>query len=85
MQFDIKKNYLSISKGLLLKAINYTKRPVNSNDDETRTIMNSIKSLLFSGTDVWIKKDDDKDFDVTTGSFTEKKQLAYTEMMLSLL
>ena len=85
MQFDIKKNYLSISKDLLLKAIDYIKRPVNSNNDETRTIMNSIKSLLFSGTDVRIKKDDDKDFDVTTGSFTEKKQLAYTEMMLSLL
>ena len=63
MQFDIKKCCPSISKDLLLKAINYTKRPVNINDDETRTIMNSRKPLLFSGTVVWIKKDGDKDFD----------------------
>ena len=47
--------------------------------------MNSRKSPLFNGRDVWIKKDDDKDFDVTTGSFKEKEQPAYTEMMLSLL
>ena len=85
MQFDIKKFYPSISKDLLLKAIDYTKRPVNINDDETRTIMNSRKPLLFSGTVVWIKKDSDKDFDVTTGSFMEKKQSAYTEMTFSLL
>ena len=31
--------------------------------------MHSRKSLLFSGTDVWIKKDGDQDFDVTMGSF----------------
>ena len=66
MQFDIKKFYSSISKDLLLKAIDCTKRPVNINDDETRTIMNSRKPLLFSGTVVWIKKDCDKDFEVTT-------------------
>ena len=31
--------------------------------------MHSRKSLLFSGTDVWIEKDGDQDFDVTMGSF----------------
>ena len=34
-----------------------------------KAIMHSRKFLLFSGTDVWIKKDGDKDFDVTMGSY----------------
>ena len=60
MQFEI---------SLLLKAIDYTKDFVNISDDETKTIMHSRKPLLFSGTDVWIKKDGDKDFDATMASF----------------
>ena len=68
-KFDIEEFYPSISKDLLLKAIDYAKRFVNINDDETRTIMHSRISLLYSGTDMWIKKDGDKDFDVTIGTF----------------
>ena len=57
MQFDIEEFYPLISKHLLLKVIDYyRKRFVNINNDETKTIMLSRKSLLFSGTDVWIKK-----------------------------
>ena len=41
MQFDIEEFYPSISKDLLLKAIDYAKRFVNINDDETKTIMHS--------------------------------------------
>ena len=52
MQFDIKEFYPSISKDLLHKAIDYTKRFVNISDDKTKTIMQSRKSLLFSGTEV---------------------------------
>ena len=37
MQFDIKGFYPSISKDLLLKAIDYTKGFVNITDDETKT------------------------------------------------
>ena len=69
MQFDIEKFYPSISIDLLLKAINYTKGFTNISNDETKTIMQSRKSLLLSGTDVWIKKDCDKDFGVTMDSF----------------
>ena len=36
--------------------------------DKTKTIMHSQKSLLFGGTDVWMKKDGDKDFAVTLAS-----------------
>ena len=60
MQFEI---------SLLLKAIDYTKGFVNISDDETKIILHSRKPLLFSGTDVWIKKDGDKDFDSTMASF----------------
>ena len=56
MQFDIEGFYPSISKDLLLKAIDYTKGFVNITDGETKTIIYSRKSLLFSGTDVCIKK-----------------------------
>ena len=43
MQFDMHFHavYPSISKDLLLKAIDYAKRFVNINDDETKTIMHS--------------------------------------------
>ena len=69
MQFDIEEFYPLISKDLLLKTIDYTKRFVNINDDEKKTNMLSRKSLLFSGTDVWIRKDGYKDFDVTMDGF----------------
>ena len=69
MQFDFEEFCPSISKDLLLKAIEYAKGFVNISNDETKTIMHSRKSLLVSGTDVWIKKDGDKDFDVTMGSY----------------
>ena len=62
-----------ISKDLLLKAIDYAKRFVSINNDEIKTIMHSRKSLLFSGTDVWIKKDGVKDFDLTMGSFDREE------------
>ena len=65
--------YPLISKDLLLKAIDYAKRFVNINNDEIKTIMHSRKSLLFSGTDVWIKNDGVKDFDLTMGSFDREE------------
>ena len=57
IQFNIEEIYPSISKDLLLKAIDYAKGFVNISNDETKTIMHSRKSLsrkslLFSGTDV---------------------------------
>ena len=69
MEFDIEEFYPQISKDLLLKAIDYTKGLRNISDDETKIIMHSRKSLLFCATDVLIKKDGGKDFDVTMGSF----------------
>ena len=69
MQFDIEEFYPLSSKELLLKALTYAKTSVNISDEETNTIMHSRKSLLFNNTDIWIKKNGDPDFNVTTGSF----------------
>ena len=69
MQFDIEKFYPSISKKLLLKAITYAKTLVNISDEEINTITHSRKYPLFSNTDIWIKKNEDPDFDVAMGIF----------------
>ena len=37
--------------------------------DEEETIMHCRKSLLFNNSEIWIKKEGSKDFDVTMGSF----------------
>ena len=66
---DIEEFYPLISKELLLKAITYAKTPVNISGEETNTIIHSTKSLLFNNTDIWIKKNEDPDFDETMGSF----------------
>ena len=70
MQFDIEELYPSISKGLLMKAM-HAQSFVTINKEEVKTIMHSRKSLLFSNTSVWIKKEGDPDFDVTMGSFDD--------------
>ena len=69
MQFDIEEFYPSVSKELLLKAITYAKTLVNISDKEINAIMHSRKSLLFNNKDIWIKKNEDPDFEVTMASF----------------
>ena len=66
MQFEF---YPSISKGLLMKAINRVQSCVTISKEELKTIMHSRKSLLFNNTSVWIKREGDPDFDTTMGSF----------------
>ena len=51
-KFDIEEFYPSISKGLLMKAINHTKSFVTISKEEVKTIMHSRKSLLFNITSV---------------------------------
>ena len=69
MQYDIEELYLSISENLFKKAIDYGRSFVNISSGEEETIMHCLKSLLFNDSDIWIKKDGNKDFDVTMGSF----------------
>ena len=69
MQFDIEEFYPSILNELLLKALTYAKALVKISDEEIKTLMHSLTSLLFNNTNIWIKKNRDPDFDVTMGSF----------------
>ena len=52
-----------------MKAINHAKSFAAISKVEVNNITHSPKSLLFSNTFVWIKREDDPNFDVTTGSF----------------
>ena len=69
MQYDIEEFYLSISEDLLKKSINYARTFVDISSNEEETIMHCWKSLLFNNSDICIKKEGSKDFDVTIGSF----------------
>ena len=68
IKFDNVDFYLSISKDLLLKAINFAKSVTPIQDKFIETILHSRKALLFNTNDVWFKKDN-PDFDVTMGSY----------------
>ena len=69
MQYDIEEFYRSISENLLKKAIDYARSFVSISSKEEETIMHCRKSLIFNNSDIWIKKDGNKEFDVTMGSF----------------
>ena len=66
MQYDIEEVYPSIFEYLLKKSINYATIFVDISSDKGKAIMHSRKSLLFNNSD---KKNSNKDFDVTIGSF----------------
>ena len=55
------------------KAINYARSFVDISSDEEETIMHCWKSLLFNNSDIWIKKECNKDFDVSMSSFDGAK------------
>ena len=67
MQFDIKEIYPSISKDLLMKAINHAMLFITISKQEVNALMHSRKSLLFNNTSVWVKREGDLDFEVTMG------------------
>ena len=68
IQFDIESFYPSITSELLNKALEYAKSIVHIEQEDVNIIQHSRKSLLFSGQDCWIKKDNDL-FDVTMGAY----------------
>ena len=69
MQFDIEEFYPSKSKELLQKAISYASTFVRISNEEINVSMYSRKSLLFDSNSIWIKKDDDLNFNVTMRSY----------------
>ena len=69
LSFDIVEFYPSISKELLDRAILWEKTFVDISDANVRIIRHASKSVLFSGEQPWIKRNNDSMFDVTMGSF----------------
>ena len=68
IKFDICEFYPSITEELLDKAIAFACTKTNFPDAELKIIKHCRKSLLFSNSDAWVKKDGNL-FDVTMGSF----------------
>ena len=52
---------LSISKYLLVKAVNYAKQLVGIGEKEGKRIIHSQKSFLLNNLDIWVKKVGDQD------------------------
>ena len=69
VQFDIEEFYPSISKDLVLEAINYAKQFIDISQKNVDMILHARKSLLFADGTVWTKQADDNLFDVTMGSY----------------
>ena len=70
IKFDIEEFHPSISKGLLLKSIEFAKKYAKIKNSEIEIILHSCKTVLIHNNEVWIKKDAEKDlFDVPMGSY----------------
>ena len=67
MQLDIVDFYPSISKELLTKAIRFARNFCYISKTEEEVILNSRKTILFNGSEQWVKKDDV--FDVSMGAY----------------
>ena len=68
MIFDIESFYPSISEKLLNEAIQYAKNIVETPDHDMIIINHSRRSLLFHENELWVKKEGNKDIDVTMES-----------------
>ena len=69
IQFDIKEVYPSVTKNLLLKAIESAKLYTSITQQELDIILHARKSLLFSKTKPWEKTTNESLFDITMGSY----------------
>ncbi len=68
VQFDIESFYPSISRDLLTKALIYAKTYVPVKESDSDIIYHSRKSLLFSESSSWVKKNGNM-FDVKMGAY----------------
>ena len=68
IQFDVEVFYPSISKDLLLNAINWAKQFIDITNQEIEIILQSRKSMLFKDGTPWTKKGNNQ-FDVAMGAF----------------
>ena len=68
-QFDIEEFYPSISKDLLENSLQHARKYTNISESTQKIVMHARKSLLFTNTEHWVKKNGNQDFDVTMGSY----------------
>ena len=68
LQCDIESFYPSISKELLLRALNFASNFTYISELSKEIIMHSRKGVLWHHGSVWVKQSD-PDFDITMGSF----------------
>ena len=69
IKFDIAELYPSISAKLLEKSINFARSLIEIKDKIIDIINHARKSLLFHDGNVWVKKVENRLFDVTMGSY----------------
>ena len=71
INFDIVEFYPSITKGHLVKALEFAKGLSNFTDNDIEIILHACKTVLFSQDRVWHKKENNNSdlFDVPMGSF----------------
>ena len=67
--FDVVEFYPSITESTLKKALDYASNFDNITQDEREIILHAKKSLLFGNGKTWQKKNSEKPFDVTMGSY----------------
>ena len=67
LNFGVVDFYPSIYEDLIVKSITFAKIHTDINDDAIETVFNARKTLLFSGSNVWVKQPVDT-FDVALGS-----------------
>ena len=68
LQFDIIEFYPSISEKLLNQALNFALNYTSISEEEKKIIFQTKKTLLFSDDQTWVKKNN-RDFDVSMGSW----------------
>ena len=69
IKFDIAELYPSISAKLLEKSINFARSLIEIKDKIIDIINHARKSLLFHDGNAWVKKVENRLFDVTMGSY----------------
>ena len=73
VNFDVENLDLSISKKLLIDAINSAKSSTNITEQDLSIIMQSRKTLLFQHSELWVKKLGNEHVSVLMGCYSSAK------------
>ena len=68
IKFDIVNFYPSITKEIMIKALDFSKQFIDINEEDMKIIIHSCKTILSYDGDIWVKKDHSDLFDIPMGS-----------------